>query len=348
MYYVDGPISASANLNSFVQSLEERVRELEAQQAVPTPQAIRYVADKASDTHLTDGVAGLHQTTNDSAMGEPSLAQSGSSPARSREEQHANAERTPTRIMPEASVNVEGPQQRTQETLAENLRNVSLAAVAEPYLGSISGLTFAKLTQAVLRRLSPDGRDFVFSPQLGGNAGPIEGATNLHLDFMNNIYFDFDQAIDFNLLMGEGALPAIDTELQNSINALPDRNEVLRLATFYFDHSHTLYPILHQQEVMSDLNTILLDPDHPTVQSPPCLFRIWMVLAIGSTTHSSITLAEESVSRLYYEKAMTYFESSMDHGDIVSVRRTVVKLSDRSHQTGRPRSHNAPGIIFFL
>lgn len=312
-----------------MQSLEERVRELEAQQAASTPQAIQYVTQEASDTQLNDGIAGLHQTANDSAMGEPGLAQSGSSPARAQEEQHAPTEQTPSRIMPNASVNVQGSQQRTQETLAENLRNVSLAAVAEPYLGSISGLTFAKLTQAVLRRLSPDGRDFVFSPQLGGNAGPIEGATNLHLDLMNNIYFDFDQAIDFNLLMGEGALPVMDTELQNSINTLPDRNEVLRLATFYFDHSHTLYPILHQQEVMSDLHTILLDPDHPTVQSPPCLFRVWMVLAIGSTTHSSITLAEESVSRLYYEKAMTYFESSMDHGDIVRVRGMTVKSSGR-------------------
>ena len=221
--------------------------------------------------------------------------------------------------MSDAGGTVQQPaQQRTHETLAENLRNVSLAAVAEPYLGSISGLTFAKLTQAVLRRLSPDGRDFVFSPQINGN-GPIEGATNLHLDFMNNIYFDFDQAIDFNLLMGEGTLPAMNAELQTSINSLPDRNEAMRLATFYFDHSHTLYPILHQQEVMSDLHTILLDPDHHTVQSAPCLFRVWMVLAIGETTHSSITLAEESVSRLYYEKAMTYFEASMDHGDIVGM-----------------------------
>lgn len=257
-------------------------------------------------------------------MGEPELPQSG---ARAREEPHANTEQTPSEAMPNANTNVHESQQVPRETLAENLRNVSLAAVAEPYLGSISGLTFAKLTQAVLRRLSPDGRDFVFSPQLGANAGPVEGATNLHLNFMNDLYLDFDQAIDFSLLMGEGTLPAMDTELQNSINTLPNRDEVLRLATFYFDHSHTLYPILHQQEVMSDIHTLLLDPDHHTVQTPPCLFRVWMVLAIGSTAHSSITRAEESVSRLYYEKAMTYFESSMDHGDVVSVPRMRVSLS---------------------
>jgi hypothetical protein len=217
--------------------------------------------------------------------------------------------------------------QRTQETLAENLRSVSLAAVAEPYLGSISGLTFAKLTQAVLRRLSPDGRDFVFSPQIGGGTGPIEGATNLHLDFINNIYFDFDQAIDFSMLAGDGTIQAFDDVMQSTITTLPDRTEVLRLATFYFDHSHTLYPVLHQQEVMSDIHAILLDPEHHIMQSPPCMFRIWMVLAIGSTTHSSITLAEETVSRSYYETAMSYFEESMDHGDIVALEAIMLQVS---------------------
>jgi hypothetical protein len=225
--------------------------------------------------------------------------------------------------MSRSSVAAQEDRPRTQETLAENLRTVSLSAVAEPYLGSISGLTFAKLTQAVLRRLSPDGRDFVFSPQMDGNAVPIEGATNLHLDFVNSMYFDYDQAIDFSLLTGEGALPAFDAEIDDTINDLPDRTEVLRLATFYFDHSHTLYPIVHQQEVMSDFHSILMDPEHHITQSPPCMFRIWMVLAIGSTTYSSITLAEESLSRMYYEKAMTYFEASMDHGDIVSIPTTA-------------------------
>ncbi|CAD0100080.1 unnamed protein product [Aureobasidium mustum] len=211
-----------------------------------------------------------------------------------------------------------GPTPRAQETLEQNLRDVSLAAVAEPYLGTMSGLTFAKLTQAVLRRLSPDGRDFVFSPRVDGNVVPLEGATNLHLELLNSVYFDFDQAIDFSLLAGETSLPMIDTTIQNETTQLPDRAEVLHLAKFYFDHSHTLYPIVHQQEVMTDIHSILLDPEHYLTLSPPCMFRIWMVLAIGSTTYSSITLAEEFVSRLYYEKAMTYFDASMDYGDVVS------------------------------
>jgi len=208
---------------------------------------------------------------------------------------------------------------RTAETLDQNLRDVSLAAVAEPYLGTISGLTFAKLTQAVLRRLSPDGRDFVFRTNINGNTVPIEGATNLHLDLISSMYFDYDQAIDFSLIAEESTMPLFDIPTQRETTRLPTRTEVLRLATFYFDHSHTLYPIVHQQEVMSDIHLVLQSPDHQLTMSPPCLFRVWMILAIGSTTHSSIALTEEFVSQLYYEKAMTYFDASMDHGDIVSM-----------------------------
>ncbi|KAG9999532.1 hypothetical protein KCU78_g15853, partial [Aureobasidium melanogenum] len=57
------------------------------------------------------------------------------------------------------------------------------------------------------------------------------------------------------------------------------------------------------------------------------MFRIWMVLAIGSTTYSSITLAEEFVSRLYYEKAMTYFDASMDYGDVVALEAIMLQVS---------------------
>jgi len=307
----------------FVRSLEERVRELEAQQAVHVSLSPHlHLADQRAThgVHVeADCSFEAHENAIDTTADDADLPSTYEhSRGRLNEDVQAPTALSPVGMISRTSVDAPEDRPRTQETLAENLRTVSLSAVAEPYLGSISGLTFAKLTQAVLRRLSPDGRDFVFSPQMDGNAVPIEGATNLHLDFVNSMYFDYDQAIDFSLLTGEGALPMFETEVHDTINDLPDRAEVLRLATFYFDHSHTLYPIVDQQEVMSDFHSILTDREHHITQSPPCMLRIWMVLAIGSTTYSSITLAEESLSRMYYEKAMTYFEASMDHGDIVS------------------------------
>jgi hypothetical protein len=71
---------------------------------------------------------------------------------------------------------------------------------------------------------------------------------------------------------------------------------------------------------MSDLQWLLADPEHHLSQSPPAMFRIWMVLAIGSTALSSITLSEETASRQYYEKALTYFDQAMDYGDIVRIK----------------------------
>lgn len=310
----------------FVQSLEERVRELEEQQASRVsppihqdqvyqnaPQDLRPEVDPTSE----------HEDTTMEALGQHAGLPFA--------EQHVSdlVSNVDANIVPSpatsASRTADGTfrtRPRTAETLEQNLRDVSLAAVAEPYLGTISGLTFAKLTQAVLRRLSPDGRDFVFRTNINGNTMPIEGATNLHLDLISSMYFDYDQAIDFSLIAEESTMPLFDTPIQREPIQLPTRAEVLRLATFYFDHSHTLYPIVHQQEVMSDIYSVMQSPDRQVTMSPPCLFRIWMVLAIGSTTHSSIALTEEFVSQLYYEKAMTYFDTSMDHGDIVSTSST--------------------------
>ena len=222
-------VGTSIDFSRFVRGLEERVRELEARQ---TPPAIDITQQdpanpEASEScHLNpdSAIRGL-DTANDSVLDEAGPSSSEQPrPSGSRQEEIVNMEQRPSISLSHATDSQRIPQ-RTQETLAENLRSVSLAAVAEPYLGSISGLTFAKLTQAVLRRLSPDGRDFVFSPQIGGSTGtgPIEGATNLRLDFMNNMYFDFDQAIDFSMLAGEETIPAFENEMKNTNVTLPDR-----------------------------------------------------------------------------------------------------------------------------
>jgi hypothetical protein len=207
--------------------------------------------------------------------------------------------------------------------LESNLKSVSLAAVAEPFLGPTAGLTFARLTQAVLRRLSSDGEDFVFNDNFDGTDCPIGTPTTTHLDFMNNMYFYHDQSLNFSWLGEDNAVTSIIDEPPVAVSlphCLPDRAEVQRLTMFYFDHSHTLYPIIDRREFMSDLQLVLADSGYHLVQSPPTKFRLWMVLAIGSTAYSSITLTDETASRQYFEKAMTYFDQSMDYGDIVRIK----------------------------
>ncbi len=331
---------------SFVRSLEERVEQLEAQQQTASGNVV-CENDCAGAIGCTPGHASLAEQSQASSTNAAYVELHGnhSSPL-------TPAFASPPYNVPRSAVH---PQPRPQETLAGNLKTISLAAMSEPYLGSMTGLSFAKLTQTVLRRLAPDGRDFVFSPHVEDNPSPVAHSTTLSLDSRNDLYFDYDLAnIDFSLLAGDDNAPW--SEMWSSTvppqdviknTYLPDRTEGIRLATFYFDHSHTLYPIVDRQEVLTDLGTMLNDPSRDLASSAS-MFRVWMILAIGSTAHSSINLTEESASRQYYDKAMTYFEPSMDYGDVVGPHRSQLVNHVADILKGRARSYYAASVFLLL
>lgn len=212
----------------------------------------------------------------------------------------------------------------TLHSLDEVLKNLSLEATAERHLGSSSGLSFAKLTQTVLRRLSPDRADFVFGkestalPQLNSisaaSANPFDRPA--FPNFGNSMSCDPMLFGDFLLPELHVIDPAMSTELTHLF--LPaDGSKIDRLVDFYFTHSHTLYPIVQRREFLATLNAVRENPHASAAQSPLSLFRIWMVLAIGSTAYCSVSLADETESMLYYNKATTYFEASLAYGDMV-------------------------------
>ncbi|KAM0809246.1 putative Fungal-specific transcription factor domain-containing protein [Seiridium cardinale] len=213
-------------------------------------------------------------------------------------------------------------------TLAAELKMLSLEAMAERYLGSSSGLSFARLTQLVLRRLTPDKSDFVF-----GNESDV--------DFVQNIIGfspvdSFDASFLGTGMSGSspqplfGGVPLADiTDTDPSIAnlPLPAKSHIHHLVDFYFAHSHTLYPIILRTDFNHILDRILADPQDPLSQSPLCLFRIWMVLAIGSTTHCSVMMVEESESMLYYSKALEYFEGALGYGDMSALEVIMLQVS---------------------
>ncbi|KAL2670312.1 hypothetical protein Neosp_014779 [[Neocosmospora] mangrovei] len=207
------------------------------------------------------------------------------------------------------------------QTLDGELKHLSLEATAERHLGSSSGLSFAKLTQTVLRRLTPDRADFVF-----GNDGDQDMLAHLNIgspsDLLNSPMFDnlgismpCDPAWVNDFVFNDITEP--DHQLAN-LSIPTDQSHVNSLVDFYFAHSHTLYPVVDRAEVLSTLRCVREEPHSSWAQSPLCLFRIWMVLAIGSTAYCSISLADESESMLYYNKALTYFEPALGLGDMVS------------------------------
>lgn len=204
-------------------------------------------------------------------------------------------------------------------TLGDELRLLSLEAAAERHLGSSSGISFAKLTQAVLRRLTPDRADFVFHKELEVEATQqILGGSPVDL-LGSSLYHGFDSSTAFHHPFFRGITLSDITDPQPSLVdvQLPPQSHLQHLVDFYFAHSHTLYPILRRREFEETLGTILSNPQDPAAQSPLWLFRLWMILAIGSTTYSSVALCEESESMLYYNKALGYMEDALGYGDMV-------------------------------
>lgn len=222
----------------------------------------------------------------------------------------------------EPDTNFETLIQEPSPTFDNELKSVSYSVAAERHLGSTSGLSFARLTQMVLRRLTPDKADFVFG--------------NSRSNYTSNQLFDFDSSLNFfNSSVFEtlsesmsnhptlfGDILLVDTiEPTDAVSGLSfptDEVYINRLVDFYFAHSHTLYPIIVKIDFMKSLKQVQENPLGPAAQCPLTLFRIWMVFAIGSTAYASVTLGEESESRVYYSKALEYFEPTMSFGEIVS------------------------------
>jgi len=216
----------------------------------------------------------------------------------------------------------EPPPQPRPPYFVDELKTLSLEATAERHLGSSSGISFARLTQFVLRRLTPDKADFVFISDQGDNyAGDGLFDFNSPSDLLDPSLFDRlnDSISTQPLLFGDVVLADIaePNDAVLSLNLPSDQSHVSRLVDFYFAHSHTLYPILNRGELVQSLQRLRDNPHDLAAHSPSTLFRIWMVLAIGSTAYSSVSLSEESESRMYYNKALQYLEQAVASGDMV-------------------------------
>jgi hypothetical protein len=226
--------------------------------------------------------------------------------------------------LPISPSNRVGPAQRA-DNLVEELRLLSLEAAAERYLGSSSGLPFAKLIQTVLQRLSPDQDGFVFDEDIGGNEQSSTSDADPSSSF-NPIFFDMNPSLasplPLNSLFGN---PAVEDYEDSMGLALLEPAHINYILEFYFAHSHTLYPFIRKHEFEAVLWRVYADPLDPLAQSPLWQFRIWMVLAIGSTTYCSVSLMDETEPVQFFNKAMTYFEPAMGCGDLVGL---TIRLSN--------------------
>jgi hypothetical protein len=211
--------------------------------------------------------------------------------------------------------------QESGPSFVGELKTLSLEATAERHLGSTSGISFARLTQMVLRRLTPDRADFVFINDRENYSGSRLLDFNSPSDLLDPALFEsLNESISTHpALFGDIGLADISepNDAVADLNLPSDHPHINFLVDFYFAHSNTLYPILHRDEFLESLRQVRENPLDPTAHSPLCLFRIWMVLAIGSTAYSSIALSDESESRVFYSKALEYLEQAFAYGDMV-------------------------------
>ncbi|KAJ5373489.1 hypothetical protein N7517_005495 [Penicillium concentricum] len=309
----------------YVQGLEERLRRLG--RAVSAKER-----DTPQDTEATSVLDNNH-LYDDSEMQEPAMVDPQCSP---KGLFGGNVETAPT-ITDNAEGLIQGPAvnpwpaPNQTSTFGQQLTALSLEATAERHLGSTTGLSFANLTQKILRRLTPDKADFVFNSQQETNTGIELLDLSSPSDPFNDSFFQsLSESISTHpLLFGD----LFFAELDGSGAALDplawpsDETHVRQLVDFYFAHSHTLYPILKRSEVMDTLESICQDPRNLATQAPINVFRIWMVLAIGSTAYSSVTLTEESESMLFYNNALQYSEQALGSDEMSALEAIMLQVS---------------------
>ncbi|KAJ3540143.1 hypothetical protein NM208_g5198 [Fusarium decemcellulare] len=309
---------------AYVRSLEERLQQLEQKLA-----ANERTTPSAQEPTV---VIGNDNPYADFNMGDTILVdQENSTPQAVYGSDIAPAADNPEPPIQEPQHNPQTVSAQSSSSFVQELTALSLEATAERYLGSTSGLSFAKLTQTVLRRLTPDKADFVFVNHQDDTTGATMLNFNSPSELFNDTFFQsLSESVSVHpLLFGDLFLADI-TESDSTLDSLAwptDEAHVQRLVDFYFAHSHTLYPILKRSQVMDTLEKVRGNPQNLTTQCPLDMFRIWMVLAIGSTAYSSVSVTEESESMVYYNKALQYSEQALGSDEMSALEVIMLQVS---------------------
>ncbi|KAL3424196.1 hypothetical protein PVAG01_03477 [Phlyctema vagabunda] len=294
---------ACSACRSYVRDIERQLRELKQLMA----------NSDAEYSSLFD--VGHH--TDAGHIRSPAEAVNGGTPISNRESHN-----TPTRAG--ADTRLQNPSEQTQiqeaqGTLESEVELLSLRATADQYLGSSSGVSFARLTQAVLKRLKPDPYPFTFEnapsdpplQRLSSPRNPLSPDRGNH-------------HLDSPWLSNEVVTPALDPETRP---VLPSEEEANRLVEYYWCHTQTLYPFLRKNKFMESLRRMYATPDDPVMQSSAWQYTMWMVFAISSTTLSSVMMAEETESVQYWNNAMLFFEGALARGNMAALNALLLQIA---------------------
>ncbi|KAL3424702.1 hypothetical protein PVAG01_03983 [Phlyctema vagabunda] len=303
MGFEDKTIETGTFQISYVKALEQRVQQLEEQLRVCQAQYDQMFFQNSSPT-MVRGIENVptssvspNSLNHESTSGVPLYGLSPYVSATEEKKIESGAEKHAHDDIP--------------ESLESGMKLLSLEATAERYLGSSSGVAFARLTQAVLKRLKPDIQNFSVEKQV-----------------------EFQSTTDTpSEARGEGREQPTpkETDLASKImasqNLLPAKELAHQLAEYYWLHSHTLYPFLRKGAFMSNLKK-MYEPEELSIHSNASwLYTMWMVFAIGSTSLSSIMVTDETKSVEYFNAAMLYFDDTLGEGNMAALKAIMLQVS---------------------
>lgn len=180
--------------------------------------------------------------------------------------------------------------------LAKDFASLTISASSEGhYLGPGSGISFAQLTQAIMFQ-----KDFE-------KEKTIAGGLMLHTNP--------------SLMLDNASLDDAP---------LPSAKRAQEVVEFYWCHSHTLYPVLDRDNFMENLDKMFSLDDEDALDlhnDSVWMFKLYMVLAIGSTAMASITISSENEAVACWSKAMTYFNDTLSKGNIAALECLLLLVS---------------------
>jgi hypothetical protein len=239
----------------------------------------------------------------------------GQQPAEELVSNHYQSERSPDSYTSNGQSNGVDPRsnvEKAEKSLESAQKLLSLEATAERYLGSSSGVSFARLTQAILKRLKPDLQPFIFSDALGNFAARANVA---------NVVGS----------LGNPSPPTSRDQLSSVIGTnidLPNEEHAYQMVEYYWSHSHTLYPFIQKAAFMKSLKVMYANPNEAVLQSSHSwLYTMWMVFATSSTSLSSVMNSEETKSIRYWNAAMTHFNETLEEGDMEALNAILLQVS---------------------
>ncbi len=221
---------------------------------------------------------------------------------------------------------------------------LSLSAAEGHYLGPASGISFARLTQSVIHKVG-------FKEEYLLHSGYMLSSSETNLIDEEND--DDNNPLPMHMPNSESSHnpstprsdPVASNKHETAISLPISAQRAEELVSFYWKHSHTLYPFIQRKTFTNNLNLMFKhqnsvekspnDPPNPDeekqlsnlMSSPVWLFQLYMVLAIGSTSMASVTITSEDEATGLYIKALNYFDEVLSRGNLIALEALLLSVS---------------------